>query len=168
MSEKKKPGYNLPAVRTGTQFSTDNQPAQRGRPKKLQNQLKDLFRNPDLSPAEKSKLKKAEPLLECFLAKDTWLEVWVKMLELPEDKLKKIVEDKSYPIGFTRVAEALLEGSSSGFLNMLTVFSRKYGTPHNPVTGGNLTINQNKIDFHNSEMTEEQASKMFLEMVRNQ
>jgi hypothetical protein len=150
-----------------TQFSSTNQPINRGRPKKLENQLKDLFKNPELTDKEQKSLQKADKLLlECFLAKDTWLEVWVKMIEKTDEELEKIRDDKEYPIGFRMVAKAILKDFDDSQLGaMLTMFTRKYGLPHQPNIG--VTVNMNKIDFHNSPITYEEAARAYEEELRN-
>lgn len=161
-----KRGANLTTVRKATQFSASNQPQKRGRPKKLQTQIKELFRNPDLTNGERRQLEKSEPLLECFLAKDTWLEIWMKMIELNEDEIAKIVEDKEYPLGFRIIAKAVkADLDNSEMSNMLTVFTRKYGLPHQPNVG--VTVNLNKVDVHNSNVTLEEATRFYENILRD-
>lgn len=158
---------NIAEVGKASRFSSTNQPAGRGRPKKLENQMKELFKNPDFTDKERKSLEKTERLLlECFLAKDTWLEIWAKMLEKTEDELRDIVDDKTYPLGFRMVAKALLQDFENAEIeNLLVMFTRKYGSPHQPNVG--VAVNMNRIDFHNSPISYEEAARMYEEELRN-
>lgn len=156
---------NMKKIGSGTKFTANNQPAKRGRSKKIDNQLRELF-NEDLTPEELKGLKELSNVFQSDLKKDDWLEIITKIMEKTGDQVDALSKNTNLPIGFRIIARSLQKAAADGDpSNFLALFARKYGQPHQHVTGPNTSVNQ--INFNSINMTAEEGVRMYLSAMKD-
>ena len=99
----------------GTQFSSTNQPAKRGRKPSLIKRLQETLGDDELKPV---------------LTKRQMTDLMVLMCEMDLPKLQSILEQKDLPILLQVVASAILKSGKNGDMRaILDIYSRAYGLP---------------------------------------
>lgn len=122
-------------------FTSENQPANRGRKKSVLNHLSELT-----GEAYKLELSQGDKyrIVECILEKS-------------EEELKEIEADATKPMFLRYLAKAMQDGFAVGKLEILeTIFDRVYGRPKQDTkvhhTGEmDFTVNFDKLNAHLAE-----------------